>query len=715
MATITLYQMNKKISPTNNTLLNYSNIASDRSAWLGNLLAVPTQETINANLSPQWVKDIHNLKNTITIYLEGRNPLSEYNYMEVIQDSFSHFYFIVGYKELGRNQVQYELIKDTLNTYAADATLGVNIEMSNALVLREHKNRFSAVDGSENATPIYHKFIEDIDLIPKETTLVETVDRDVRTTLALKQIGGTTTSGGGLLSVPKFFWEIYTTGNRAIDDWIGLFNLEAGWGFRGKILATHLIYGNGFAIEITPSSVNHVILVVKYGNKLAITESDGGARQVPYHSVLFGSATIFDNHILITNFDYENASSVQVFPATAYEIYYNLGATENDFAWNSRVLLGSSNGKYTNHKDLLDKSNMKIAKIIELPYEIKPEAVTCGNLDTSYIEILNEVEYDIDLEFNLTQPFNFKYVNNPSVLRVKYNDPKIYTSQFMPYIMTFYSEAIPLFQENMLSNTIRFNHALNKSDYSKIKVDINQADYLESKPYECTRTVDLNNEIASYKADLKEYVQTLYSNDLKLMQLQAAQADRNLTKQALNIPTQMVMGAGAGLLAGGGTPLGAIAGVTTGLVKGLIDFGFASAQARDDAKRRDIEFQNKLLNLQSNMINIVGSTPEMHHSGDTDLFKLWHIKPTITDIDYLDNYFHKYGYQTLEIKAINKRTRTWFDYKKLVFEDLNYTKNLPFEVLEDIKRRFAEGVTIFHYQSGGFHFAMTAENKEVTL
>lgn len=714
MATITLYQMNKKINPTNNTLLNFVNIEADKSAWLGNLLAIPTQETRNADLSPQWVKDIHNLKSTITIYLEGRNPLNEYNYMEVIQDNFSHFYFIIGYKELGRNQVQYELVKDTLNTYAADATLGVNIETSNALVLREHKNRFSAVDGSENATPIYHKFIEDIDLIPKEASLINTISSTSRSILSLKQIGGKIVSNN-ILSVPKFFWEYYQKTSTAISDYISTFNLEAGWGFKIKTTANIQIFGNGLKLNLTNLSDDHIIFFTQIGPLMAITSASSAVRQAPTYTVVEGSISVIADHLIIETFEAENLTSLKVVVNENYELFYNLGATDNDFAWANRTKLGANTGKFSNSTLNLDKSNIKTVKIIELPYPIKKEAFTAGNSSTSYIEILNKIEFDISLNLAVSSPFNFKYLNNPSQLRVKYNDPKLYTGQFMPYMVTFFAEAIPIFQENMLGANLRFNHALNDSDYSKLRVDINQSDYLESKPYECSRTIDMNNEIATYSNDLEEYVKKLYANDLKLLQLQAAQADRNLTKQALNIPTQMVMGAGAGLLAGGGNPLGAIAGVSTGLVKGLIDFGFASAQARDDAKRRDIEFQNKLLNLQSNMINIVGSTPEMHHSGDTDLFKLWHIKPTITDIDYLDNYFYKYGYQTLEIKTINKRTRTWFDYKKLVFEDLNYTKNLPFEVLEDIKRRFAEGVTIFHYQSGGFHFAMNSENKEVTL
>ena len=67
-------------------------------------------------------------------------------------------------------------------------------------------------------------------------------------------------------------------------------------------------------------------------------------------------------------------------------------------------------------------------------------------------------------------------------------------------------------------------------------------------------------------------------------------------------------------------------------------------------------------------------------------------------IDYLDLYFHNFGYQTLEFKIPNLTSRKYFNFIQM--ELVNYHTNnrlITAEIIEDIKSRFRTGVTLFHY------------------
>ena len=98
------------------------------------------------------------------------------------------------------------------------------------------------------------------------------------------------------------------------------------------------------------------------------------------------------------------------------------------------------------------------------------------------------------------------------------------------------------------------------------------------------------------------------------------------------------------------------------------------------------------------MINIAGGSPELYHNNDIDAVKVFSIKPTTKHLDYLDWYFHKYGYQTLELKNPTLRTRLYFDYKQMIIDEIT-TDTVNEETKIDIRNRFAEGITIYHMKN----------------
>ena len=75
--------------------------------------------------------------------------------------------------------------------------------------------------------------------------------------------------------------------------------------------------------------------------------------------------------------------------------------------------------------------------------------------------------------------------------------------------------------------------------------------------------------------------------------------------------------------------------------------------------------------------------------------------------------FYYCGYK-LELQGIpNKNSRYWFNFVQCEML-LTDTNNIPVEIEDDIKEKFKNGVTFFHYHSG-FNFAQDKENWETSL
>ncbi|HZK22803.1 MAG TPA: hypothetical protein VFC62_01735, partial [Atopostipes sp.] len=85
------------------------------------------------------------------------------------------------------------------------------------------------------------------------------------------------------------------------------------------------------------------------------------------------------------------------------------------------------------------------------------------------------------------------------------------------------------------------------------------------------------------------------------------------------------------------------------------------------------------------------------YRGDRVSFITFRLKNV--DLAYWDEVFHKFGYTTLEYKIPTLKTRKFWDYKEMIIDEVA-SAYVTDECLDDIKARFAEGVTLYHYNSG---------------
>ena len=100
------------------------------------------------------------------------------------------------------------------------------------------------------------------------------------------------------------------------------------------------------------------------------------------------------------------------------------------------------------------------------------------------------------------------------------------------------------------------------------------------------------------------------------------------------------------------------------------------------------------------------------YSGNRAKFVLYNISDRMKKL--VGDLFYYCGYK-LDVQDIpNITSRYWFNFvqAELVLNDSN---NLSSDIEEDIKARFRDGVTFFHYRNEQFNLAQDKENWEISL
>ncbi len=318
---------------------------------------------------------------------------------------------------------------------------------------------------------------------------------------------------------------------------------------------------------------------------------------------------------------------------------------------------------------------------------------------------INEKTYDVETEItNLTPSFTTTFYNN--MTRVKYNDPKLLHSQFNTLFFTLQNEQIPLKLENTRNDKkIKLKLNLNASNYSKalLKLENSENNMIYNELYELEKVVNMNNEYATIKNEINDYIDLHSRNDQRLNELQISKAERDLVYKGIGQVVSIGGGVAAGAISGSivpgfGTVAGAVAGAATGLVKGALNIAQGIQNLNQLKEEIKLQYDSKIKGLAYSLINITGVTPDLAEKQDLNRLKLFQFKLLDYEKDYLDLYFHNFGYQTLEFKIPNLRSRKYFNFIQM--ELVNYHINnrlITAEIIEDIKSRFRTGVTLFHY------------------
>lgn len=202
----------------------------------------------------------------------------------------------------------------------------------------------------------------------------------------------------------------------------------------------------------------------------------------------------------------------------------------------------------------------------------------------------------------------------------------------------------------------------------------------------------MNNEIATIKDDAYTYNQYYKDLDDKQRRVQESAAYRNTALNSVN----QALGVTGGMIAGGKpNPVQLV----TRAGQAGINIAQSWMDLSDQMKLNDIAAKQKYIGLLLSASQISGGTLNFVKSFNGDKIREVQFGLTGNDLDYWDEVFHKFGYTTLEYKIPNLKTRKYWDYKQMVIDEIA-SAYVTDECLDDIKARFAEGVTIYHYQSG---------------
>ena len=622
------------------------------------------------------------------------------------------FFYVYDYEIKGAGQILYKLKLDTLQTYYLHSNDFQPI--GEQLVYREHKDRFNAFK-----QPIIDKTLESLDIKPRICEHVNTYPQN-ECKLALAKIGGGV-SGGNVLSKAAYYWKVYSpfplTNKLQVNNQD--FELLLGWG------VMTLVANPSKTMKLTYVSDSEEVTTINIKFDDSITFRYANIPNENYKGLYILGSKTWENRYTIsgpnvgTSDDYKYIRFTQsgrlyvdiVFTQFDFEIRYDMGIdTTNDFheRFIKRIYNGGDTAPFSESN--LNPQAVETQQIISIPDigMLNLKGFGTNNGRGVYVPLnkkINEKTYDAEAEItNLTPSFTTTFQS--AMTRVKHNDPKLLHSQFNTLFFTLQNEQIPLKLENTRNDKkIKLKLNLNASNYSKalLKLENSTNNMIYNELYELEKVVNMNNEYATIKSEINDYIDLHSRNDQRLNELQISKAERDLVYKGIGQVVSIGGGVAAGAISGSivpgvGTVAGAVAGAATGTIKGALNIAQGIQNLNQLKEEMKLQYDSKIKSLAYSLINITGVTPDLAEKQDLNRLKLFQFKLLDYEKDYLDLYFHNFGYQTLEFKIPNLRSRKYFNFIQM--ELVNYHTNnrlITAEIIEDIKSRFRTGVTLFHY------------------
>lgn len=637
------------------------------------------------------IKDFLNLYQTVTVFDEHRLPPSSYNYVRIDYTQLASpnyfYYYIQGFKELGNNQIEYQLKLDTLMTFLS--TDDQVDDIKEALVLREHKKRF------EGNIPIFDKYPEAVDV--KHEIINTDVYYGSRVRLVYRnrvvdwrpvayiftETPVNVPVAGGL-----YISEI----NSAPVNWTGGQSPSSTYMWDG---AYRYSTDNGKTwtwVDDTWSTYYHMYVkdITGVGYVMRIRKSNGVIDSEVY--------TISPDKVLIIEVG-------TVAPARNLYVY---NFPDNNIPNWTTVEINGVRVNYENATlttdtfDDIDIYDAQNERIVEIPF------FNIYNLDLRrdkfgvYVELKTVIEQGYELEIDYAQtPFDTSKTNNANW--IPFNDPKLYTSQFSPVIINHYGAQFILKRELIKQSSLGSGGTYHQWDFYASVIDSSNFSYKIETKYdkgenvnENKLTYSVNNVIASVKDEAYTYNQYYKDIDEKSLRIKESAALRNATLSTIQQVAGVAGGAMAFGVGGGFNP----AQLTSRTVGATISSIATWSDYADEMKQMKLDRERQLTQLLLSQSSIEGSNINFIRDNDDDMLKVYYFEPTTHEKLYYASIFHRFGYQTLEYKKPAFRTRKYFDYKKMVIA--NWTPNIRVtkEIYDDVVARFEAGVTIYHYNPG---------------
>lgn len=387
--------------------------------------------------------------------------------------------------------------------------------------------------------------------------------------------------------------------------------------------------------------------------------------------------------------------------------------------------------------DIINRSNARIIKIIELPYcpckvtKNADDSITLNDYQTTVWEVA--ISEDIggqtinafklnNYSLNTQIKANIQCSNNPLTdliycsktpantdVRNDNLESKLLHSSYYNYKFVYDSFNYPIqfenYQTSYLSSTTTFNIeyvVANTCNTRFLFNFINMHNKYNTQDYENIMCCTRNNEVTLNNSNYLQYLRTGYNYDQKVK-------SQNQTQQWINVTAGIAKGAIGGAMSGGG--VGAIAGA-------IIGAGVSIYNAAVSTVQQEQALQQKINELK-NQAGTVAGTDDLdllrYYTNDNKM-KLCLYECSDNMKERLADLFYYCGYK-VGVQAIpNTTSRYWFNFIQCspVYDQDNTKAKINKECLDELTNKYKNGVTVYHHHTT-WDFDQVKENWETTL
>ena len=641
---------------------------------------------------------------------QADTPKLQCNYMEVVTDGKSYYYFITSTRQISTQTVGISGEMDTINTFWDDLTWSAKTKIT-----REHTDRFVNTSLSTSTTFVCKRVIDQFEegitptkyLKDKTTMFADGLDyylvyknkaaRTADTPVPLECLCCASQDIPLTVDIDAtgVYFDNYTT-----------YDLICAFSKDNAPFST-TIDGTTYTIGGSSEYKGIAFINSPLRRGLLLKESGNTVFSVGSSALTDLNATV---KLRVVNYQLE----VDV---TKYNYYNILGIVESMNYTESTV--GSTSATLRNI-NTVDRTDTSIVKIVKLPYApftvskisdkmLVPDGWTYSNgyllLKDLNTEFLNSVASDTYTELTL---YISKQVATTDTHNSMSYESKLYNSNFYSKKYWYDTFDKEVFLERVRSANaaspamnIYFKPSNNLSSKSIFRFEPSNMSYSEPVLYGEYLSSNRQNEIALYNDEYLNYIRTGYNYDIKSKDRQSG---FGLLGTAIS-----VAGAIAGFAAGG--PIGAAAGIslatsTIGSLTSTVSNTIANEQ-----------------NITRKLDELRKSAASVSNTDDIDLLTYYNRNKLIKTIEEssnavkesIYNLFRLTGYACDYYGIPSFTSRKFYNFVQCEpeFEDSEWLYGN--ELLDDIKARFRIGVTVYHKYNNKYDFSQELENFESWL